>query len=68
MLRNLTDGAGDQLRVHPPAGENGQQNIQLAEPDQRFAADNREVKGTVTVDERQNAVDQLLPPEIAHVA
>ena len=45
-----------------------QHRVQLLVADERLAADDRDVQRPALVDEREDAVDQLLSLEVAHLA
>jgi hypothetical protein len=62
-----THRARDELRVDPALGETGQNRIELAEPHQRFAADDREMKRLVLIDQLEELVDQLLALVVANL-
>ena len=51
LRRDRPHRAGDQLRVDAPLGQPRQNLIQLAEADERLAADDRDVQRLVLVDE-----------------
>src|SRR5205809_1846754 len=65
---DLADGAGHELRVDSPLGQQRQDRIQFTVPYERFAADDRNVKRPVAIDQRHDAVDELLPFEIPELA
>ena len=52
----------------PRLGELRQNDVQLAETDQRLAADDRDVNRVFFVDDRQDAIDQFLSLEIGDLA
>ena len=52
----------------PRSASRGRIVVQLAEPHERLAADDRDVQRTMFVDELKEAVDELLPLEVADLA
>ena len=65
LERYLAHGARDDLHVNPAFRQQRQQRVQLAVADERLAADNRQMKRPVPIDEREDAVDELLALEVA---
>ena len=65
LQRDLAHGARDELHVNPAFRQQRQQRVQLAVADERLAADDRQMKRPVAIDEREDAVDQLLALEVA---
>ena len=62
---NLAHGARHELHVNPARGKQRQDRVQLAIADERFAADDRHVQRLVPIDQRDDAVDELLALEVA---
>ena len=52
----------------PIAGQLRQQRLELAEPDERLATDNRKVHRPMALDDVQHAVDELLSLEVRELA
>ena len=52
----------------PRAERRGNDLFELAVAHQRLAADDRHVERLVAIDQRHDAVDQLLTLEVAHLA
>jgi hypothetical protein len=59
--RDRPDGAGDDLGVDAARGQLRQDVVQLAEPDERLAADDRDVNRLLLVDHGEDAIDEFLP-------
>ena len=68
LERNLAHRARHELHVDAALGQQRQQRVQLAVAHQRFAADDRDVQRTMAIDEREDAVNQLLTLEVADLA
>jgi len=66
--RNRPHGARNHLRVHAHPGHLRQQDIELTEPHERLAADDREVDRTVHLHGPQHAVDEGLTFEVREIA
>mgnify|MGYP003694771159 CR=1 FL=1 len=66
--RNLAHGARHELRVDAAGGQDRQQRVELAIPDQRFAADDRQVQRAMAIHEPEHAVDEGLALEVAQLA
>jgi hypothetical protein len=54
--------------VDAPVGETRKDDVEFAEPYERFAADEGHVHGTMPIDEGQDAVDERLALEITDIA
>src|SRR5947209_13492089 len=65
---NFADGARDELRMNVTAGQLRKNRAELAEPHQRFAADDRDVQRPLSIDQGEHAVNQLLSLEVADFA
>ena len=68
LSRDRPHGARHDLHVQSHLGEARQQHVELAEADERLAADERDVHGAVLPDEFDDTVDERLALEIAHFA
>src|SRR5688572_7804374 len=66
--RNRPDRTGDDLRINAALGEPRQDVVELSKPDQRFAADDRDMDGPMRVDQLQEAIDELLALVVADLA
>src|SRR5205823_12107660 len=67
VLRNLADGARHELGVDAALRKLRQDHVELAVADERLAADDRDVERPLTVDQREELVNELLPLEVAHL-
>ena len=67
-LRDLAHGARDELHVDAALRQQREQRVQLPVADERLAADDRQVKRPVLIDQLEHAVDELLALEVAHLA
>ena len=56
--------ARDHLHVHAHGGELWQQRLELAEPHERLAADDRQMQRPMASDDVEDAVDQFLSLEV----
>src|SRR5262249_41900985 len=65
---NLANRTCHELNVYSARRKEREERVQFAVPNKRFAADDRQVKRPVMIDERANALDQLLAFEIRDLA
>jgi len=63
-----SEGAGNNLHVDSASQEQGNQQFQLAIPNQRVASDNRKVQRLQPVNDFKNSVNQGLTSSIVQVA
>src|SRR5262245_10102697 len=68
FLRNRADGARDDLRLNTALGEHRQDRTQLTIADERLAADDRYVQRLVTIDECNEARDELVTLVVGETA
>jgi hypothetical protein len=66
--RDRPNGARDDLGVNSHRAQLRQHLVELPEPDQRFAADERELHGTMPPRECEEAVHQRLAFEVGELA
>jgi hypothetical protein len=59
--RQRPERTGDDLNVNSPIEQHRDHQLQLAIPNKRVAANDREVQGLEAVDHIKNTVNQFLP-------